>query len=188
MSMVNAFITEHFIVMSGDYRRVHVKDNDIYFDDAPKVFRISDRVVVGFTGDYEITLKLRDYIGKRNMSEANPREVARLCRRWLKRWAVEDTQQSILIAGLDDKKAPAIIELTHLSDYEPKYIAVESGRIEWRLVYANENPESFIDEELSKLDVLNEETCAELAKKVNERVAAADSFVSAACDVEVIAV
>ncbi|MEI3606896.1 hypothetical protein SPD48_14425 [Pseudogracilibacillus sp. SE30717A] len=183
MSMVNAFITENFIVMSGDHRRVYIEDNDVYFDDAPKLFQINDRVLIGYTGDYDIRLKLHAYLTKRDLKTVSPNEVARICRRWLERRAKVDTQQRILIGGLDDKRKPVIIEITHDNDYEPTYITVEPGHINWRLIYANENPEPFIEEELAKIEELNPQACAELARTVNKQVAEKDSFVSPSCDV-----
>ncbi|MFS0647077.1 hypothetical protein [Siminovitchia sp. 179-K 8D1 HS] len=188
MSLVCAYITEHFIIISGDHRRVHIKDNEVFFDDAHKVFSINDRVIIGYTGDYDISKKLREHLEKRGLNDASPNEVARQCRRWLQRRSKVDTQQRLLIAGLDDKGKPVIIELTHDSGYDPVIVTVEPGRMDWRLVFANTCPEPFIEEELAKIDVLSPEACAELAKTVNERVAAVDSDVSPACDVGVLIV
>lgn len=183
MSMVNAYITEHFIVMTGDHRRVHIEDNDVYFDDASKLFQINDRVLIGYTGDYDITLKLRAYLDKRDLKAASPNEVARICRRWLARQSKDDTQQCVLIGGLDDNENTVLIEITHYNGYEPIYITAEPGRINWRLIYANESPEPFIYEELKMIDELTPEACAELARTVNKRVAKKDNFVSPTCDV-----
>ncbi|MBP1913240.1 hypothetical protein J2Z23_000172 [Lederbergia galactosidilyticus] len=186
MSMVTAYITEHFIVMTGDYRRVHIEDNSEYFDDARKLFQINDSVLIGYTGDYAISLKLQAYLDKKDLKTASPAEIARICRRWLNRRAKTDTQQRILIGGLDAKGKPAIIELTHDNDYEPTVINVEAGRIDWRLIYANVDPTPFIEEELGKLEETSPDSIAELARKVNERVAGEDSFISPACDVGVL--
>lgn len=144
--------------------------------------------MVGFTGDYPVSVKLNNYLVDRKLDTASPSEVARICKRWLQRRTKPDTQQRLLIAGLDDKGKPVIIELTHDNGYEPTYITVEPGRMDWRLVYANVNPEPFIEEELGKLDEVSPQTCVELAHAVNERVAVEDSFVSPACDIGVITI
>lgn len=188
MSMVNAYITEHFIVMSGDHRRTHIEENEVFVDDAHKVFSINDRVIIGYTGDYDVSLKLRTHLDKQDLKAAGPNEVARQCRRWLQRRSKDDTQQRLLIAGLDRKGKPVIIELAHDSGYEPLIVTVEPGRMDWRFIYATVPPLPFVEEELAKIDVLSPEACAELAKTVNERVAAVDTGVSPACDVGVLIV
>lgn|SRR5690606_2555743 len=188
MSMVTAYITEHFIVMTGDHRRVHIKDNDVYIDDAPKLYQINDRVLIGYTGDYAISLKLRDHLTESDLKAASPAEVARQCRRWLNRKANDDTQQRVLIGGLDDERKPIIIEIGHDNGYEPIYMTVEPEHINWRLIYANKSPQPFIEDELSKLEEINPSICAMMARTVNQRVAEIDSFVSPRCDVGVLTV
>lgn len=188
MSMVNAYITDNFIVMTGDYRRVLVADTDVYYDDAPKVSRVNERVILGLTGDYNVSIDLRKLLGGSNIDDMSAVEVAELCRQWLVDNPKEDTQQSVTVAGLDSEGSPVIITVSHSDGYTPQLRTVEPERIEWSLSYANESPEPYITEELGEIDILTPDTCAELAKNVNEKVAEKDSYVSPECDVLVMTV
>jgi hypothetical protein len=188
MSLVMGFITPYCVVMSGDYRKVAVHDTSIYYDDARKLFHVNNNVLIGLTGDYHVSQQLLYFLAHQKLDKATANAVARICRQWLRKNTAEDVRQRIMIAGKADNGKPVIIALNHSDRFKLHFCSASPGRIEWKIIHANVNPLPIVNEEYERLNEITPETLAEMARKVNERVAVKDSFVSAKCDVVYIGV
>jgi len=178
MSLVIAYLTPDFSVMSGDIRRVHVEDHDIYFDDSPKVFKINSKVSIGMTGDRKVTLDLIDHLKNKDLRKCTINAVSRICRKWLLENSKSDTMQTVIISGLADDNKIAAITLKHEDCYKLHIQKSAEGNIFWRVAYGNINPVPFIEKELSELDAISPGVCEGLAKRVNGSVSISDNFVS----------
>jgi hypothetical protein len=178
MSLVIAYLTPDFSVMSGDIRRVHAEKHDIYYDDSPKVFKINSKVSIGMTGDREISLDLIGHLKTKDLGTCTINAVSRLCKKWLLKNSEVDTMQTVLISGIADDNKITAITLRHEDHYKLHVQKSAEGNIFWRIAYANTNPVPFIEKELSELDAISPEVCKGLAKRVNESVSVLDSFVS----------
>lgn len=64
MSLVMAFVTSDYILISGDKRAIFYKDTGekIIKEDFQKIKKINRNIILGFTGDVESFLKIQDFI------------------------------------------------------------------------------------------------------------------------------
>jgi len=181
MSLVMGFITPYCVVMSGDYRRTRIDNESEHHDDAPKLFHVNEKVLIGVTGDYNFSRAFLYYLNSQKLDKATANAVARISRKWLREHSSEDTQQRVIIGGIADNSKPILIILSSDDYYKYDKRTVKPGRMAWALTYANVDAEPYINEELERAEEVNTQILAELARKVNERVANEDSFVSAKC-------
>lgn len=184
MSLVMAFATEDFAVISGDLRRTKVSNEEIYYDDTHKVFRLNERILVGFTGDCSVM----DYIKGEltGLSDKSNVEAAlRLIRSRMRNVIAKnkDAQLTALLSGIGDSGKMTLMEISHLNEFKPQRIDVPPGRIEWRFSIGNENPEYLAQERFSEIGVVNAESVANIAREINEKISAIDTLVSRQCDV-----
>lgn len=181
MSLVMAFATEYFTVISGDFRRTHIEDDDIFYDDTPKVFSVNSRVSAGFTGDCDISKHLIQRIsslGQNSTVEA----VARFIRKTLKSIQRLDIHQTVILTGISDSGKIVILQMSHRDKFKIKKTTVKPGEIRWLYAYSYVDPEESIESLFGQLTDCNSENIHDMAKKVNVNVSLKDPRVSPACE------
>jgi hypothetical protein len=182
MSLVMAFATEDFAVISGDHRRTNISDDNIFYDDTPKVFKINSSVFCGFTGDCDVSMYLRDElkaIGKHATVEA----VARFIKKKLKEIPRKGMHQTIILTGVSDSGKIAILKLTHRDNFKVEKIIPKPGEIKWIYAFPFTDPKEYIEEYFNEIDECNYKTIADLAIKVNAKASETDIRVSPGCKV-----
>lgn len=182
MSLVMAFATEDFTVMSGDIRRVYVEDDSIYFDDCPKVFSINSRVLGGFTGDYDVTIHLRNAITKVN-DNATVEAVARFIKKELVKMDKSDIQQTVILAGISDSGKIVIFNISWHNDFKIIKTKPKPGEIKWEYAFPFVDPGEYIQSKFGELNDCNPDNIAAMAKAVNENVSDTDNYVSKQCNI-----
>ncbi|MBO1005773.1 hypothetical protein [Pseudogracilibacillus auburnensis] len=180
MSLVMAFATEDFAVLSGDLRRTYINDDNEFYDDTPKSFIINSRVLGGLSGDCDISMFLLDKL-KQVGEKANIESVARLIRKELRSLKLPDIQQTVILSGLSDNGKVGIIELKHQNKFKIEKIKVPSGEIKWLYAFPYVDPGEIINDYFQSLDEVTIESISELAKLVNEKVSEYDIRVSTEC-------
>jgi hypothetical protein len=178
MSLVMTFATEDFAVISGDFRRTHIKSDDIYFDDTPKVFKLNSNVLGGFSGDCDVTHYLLQEL-KELSDKATVEATARFIRRRLK----GDIQQSVILTGLSDSGKITIMEVSHHHNFKPVKVRINPGEIKWHYAFPYVDPGEYIEEQFGQLTECNRETIAALANQVNVKCSESDVRVSENCSV-----
>jgi hypothetical protein len=178
VSLVMAFATEDFAVMSGDFRRTHIKSDEIYFDDTPKIFKLNSNVLGGFSGDLNVTHDLLQEL--KGLSEKATVEAAA---RFIKRRLKGDIQQSVILTGISDSGKITIVEVSHLNNFKPVKVQINSGEIKWHYCFPYVDPEPFIEEIFGQLTDCNRESIAALAHEVNVKCSESDVRVSEKCSI-----
>lgn len=176
MSLVIAYATEHFTVMSGDFRRINIENNDEYYDDTPKIQKVNKGIVLGLTGDCTLSLSLSDYVKNNSFNDLRLEEVAELVSTWLNVNSKEGSQQTVILAGCNE-----LVTISHENKFSPIFERPQKNGIIWRMAFANVNPEPLILKELNNIKKLTSKSIRNLAKKVNKQVAKEDTFVSERC-------
>lgn len=184
MSLIMAFVTEDFAVMSGDLRRTKVSNEDIFYDDTRKVFQLNERILSGFSGDCDVMEYVKEELA--SLSDKSTVEAAvRLIRSRMRKVIAkrEDAQLTVLLAGIGDTGKMTLMEISHFSGFKPQKIDVQPGEIKWRFSIGNESPEELVKDRFSKLEAVNAESVANMARDINEEISEKDALVSRQCDV-----
>jgi hypothetical protein len=177
-----AFATEDFAVISGDFRRTHIKSDAIYFDDTPKVFKLNSNVLAGFSGDCDVTRDLLQEL--KGLSEnATVEASARFIRGKLKNHAKKDIYLSVILTGLSDSGKMTIVEVSHQHNFKPVKVPIPPGEIKWHYAFPYVDPAEYIEEKFGELTECNPETIAALAHGVNVNCSGLDVRVSEKCSV-----
>ncbi|KPB03076.1 hypothetical protein [Bacillus sp. CHD6a] len=178
MSFTLIVATHEYAVMSGDYRRTHIEDDKIFYDDTPKVFHLTKNVMAGFTGDVSKMMELRSKV------KLNPQsKITSVVKTFEKELKGDGAYFTILLVGKDDKGRMKIAEITHRNHFKAKYITVKSGEIKWRFSYAYVNPGDLLTDYYEELPGVSEVNLANLASRVTEEVGKKDIRVSEKFDV-----
>jgi len=181
MSLVMAFATEDFAVISGDFRRTHIADDNIFYDDTPKAFTVNSRVLVGFTGDCDISnhlIQRLKALGENSTVEA----VARFIRKILKSIQRLDIHQTVILTGISDSGKIVILQMSHRDKFKVQKVIVKPGEIKWLYAYSYVDPEGDIQSLYGQLTDCDSETIRDLTKKVNANVSLKDPRVSSECE------
>lgn len=181
MSLVITYATNDYVVMSGDYRCVNVHDENIYFDDSPKAFRVNEKVLCGMTGDVNVKDYLRDTL------TVNPKEtvqsVAKKIRKAIKTKGFPNIYFGAHIAGISDSGKYEIIILSHRDNFKLNRTIIPKGGIQWMISHAAEDPEEMIQKEINSLEDYSSDSIVKLAAKINATIGAIDKAVSPECDI-----
>lgn len=178
MSLVMAFATEDFAIMSGDLRRTHIKSDAVFFDDTPKVFRVNKRVLVGFSGDCYATKQVMKGLTEIG-SDSSVQAVARLIRKHIP----ENAYLFVQLAGFGDGGKMVLAEMSHDTNWRIVKTDIPSGEIRWLHSVAHVNPKPIIEEHYGQLQDVDAEIIANMAREVNEKISETDARVSRECDV-----
>lgn len=181
MSLVITYATNDYVVMSGDYRRVKVADENIYFDDSPKIFIVNEKVLCGMTGDIDVQKYLRANL------KVNPKEtvqsVAKKIKKAIKTIKHPDIYFGTHVTGISDTGKYEIITLSHRDNFKLNRTIVPKDGIRWIISFANEDPEEMIQKEFDSLEDYKSDSMIKLATKINAMIGEADMAVSPECDV-----
>jgi hypothetical protein len=177
MSLVMAFATENFAVISGDFRRTNIDDDNIYYDDMPKVFRINSCVLGGFTGDCDVSGYLIQKL-KKISGTATVEAAARFIKKELKSIEREDMHQTVILTGLSDSGKIVILKMTHREGFKIGKTIVSPGEIKWQYTVSYVDPGEYIESMFSEIDDCTAENIAAMAKTINEKVSETDIRVS----------
>jgi hypothetical protein len=180
MSLVMAFATENFAIMSGDFRRTHIEDDKIHFDDCQKVFKINSRVLGGFTGDCDVSINLLQAL-KSIKDHSTVEAVARFIKKELNSIDRADLQQTVILTGISDSGKIVIFNISHHNQFKVKKIKPNSGEIKWEYAFPFVDPGPFIESLYQELEDCIPENIASLAEKVNEKASEMDIRVSKQC-------
>lgn len=183
MSLVMVIATENFIVMSGDYRRTYISDESVVFDDTPKVFSISNHVLIGLTGDIGPSKQILQLVKGTLDEDTSVEGAARFIKKHLKQIVTKDTQQTIHIAGKARNGEPAIIVMTHRNSFKLDRTDIPKNHIKWSATFSFEDPIPLIEKGIAELESITTYSVASLVKKVNEYIGERDPRVSRKCDV-----
>lgn len=182
MSLVMAFATEQFAVLSGDLRRTYVGNDDVYFDDTPKAFSINSNVLGGFTGDCDVTKYLIQEL-KNIGNKATVEAVARFIKKELKGIPRKDMYQSVILTGISDSGKMVILKITHRDGFKVEKINVNPGEIKWLYAFPYVDPAEYIEDYYGELTDCNYKIISELAGKVNKKASETDIRVSPGCKI-----
>ncbi|WP_339216706.1 hypothetical protein [Ornithinibacillus sp. FSL M8-0202] len=190
MTLLAAFATDQFTVFVGDKRRTNVEDYNEYYDDMRKVFKINDRVIVGFSGDFEVTLDCLRYIVQLPILDFDVTRVAHELKIYLaeKQKMDNELQQTVILSGIDSSENVAIITMNHDNSFELSEVIPDEGHFNWQLALADINPHEFISESINTIiesdSELDLNRVIELAKDTVSYVSKDDRFVSDNFDIE----
>lgn len=182
MSLVMAFATDNFAVMSGDFRMTSIEDDNIYFDNMPKVFQINSRVLCGFTGDCDVSRYLIKTLQKIN-DHSTVEAVTRFIKKELTSIDREDLQQTVILTGISDSGKIVILKISHHEGFKIEKIKVPPGEIKWQYTVSYVDPEPYIESLFGEIEDCTPENIAAMAKAVNEKVNETDIRVSKQCKI-----
>ncbi|MDF2788589.1 MAG: hypothetical protein K0S80_1687 [Neobacillus sp.] len=177
-----AFATENFAVISGDFRRTHIDDENIYYDDTLKVFSINPGVLGGFTGDCDVSKYLIHEL-KSISDKATVEAVSRFIKKKLKCITRKDMHQTVILTGASDSGKMAILKITHRDGFKVGKIIVKPNEIKWLYAFPSVDPGEYIDEYYDQITDCNYKTISELAEKVNKKASETDNCVSSGCKI-----
>jgi hypothetical protein len=180
MSLVMAFATENFAVLSGDFRRTNIDDDNIHYDDTQKVFKINSKVLGGFTGDCDVSFYLQHAL--RNISDnATVEAVARFVKKELITIKRENLQQTVILTGISDSGKIIIMQISHHENFKIIKIKVPQNEIKWQYSISYVDPGPYIESLFEEIEDCTPANIAALAKVVNEKVGETDIRVSKPC-------
>lgn len=184
MSLIMAFVTEDFAVISGDLRRSKVSNVEIFYDDTRKVFQLNKRILAGFSGDCNVMEYVKEELTSLS-NNATVEAAVRLIRSRIRKVVAkrEDAQLTVLLAGIGDSGKMTLMEISHFNGFKPQKIDVQPGEIKWHFSYGYIYPEDLVKKRFSELEVVSAESVANMTREVNEEISEKDTLVSRGCDV-----
>lgn len=184
MTLLVAFATNDFVYFSGDNRITQVDDESIYHDNIRKVYSINDHVMFAFTGDYNVTVSLVNFIKKQSFSNSNVQAISRKISRYLREIKKEDSEmlQGIIVGGIGDGNKITMISMGQEDNFKLKKVIPERDHIKWETRSAIINPHEYIDERVKTFTEngknLNLENVEEIVSNVYKYVSDNDDYVS----------
>lgn len=174
MSFVMVIATSTEAVLTGDYRRTHIENDEVYHDDTPKAFHLTKNVLGGFTGDVSVMWHLR------NTVKLNPqtkiKSVGKAFEEALKN--NKNAYFTMILVGKDEKGRMQIAEITHTNNFKAKYIKVKPGQVKWFYSFAYVNPGALLQEAFEEAEEINYTALEKMATYVNNQIAKGDVRVS----------
>ncbi len=177
MTLLLAFATTDFVYFSGDNRITQVDDEKVYHDDIRKVYRINNHAMFAFSGDYNVTVSLTNFIKSQSFLNSNVQAIARKISRYLRNILNENKmiQQGVFIGGVGDGNKITMINMGHEDNFKLKKIVPEQDHIKWEIRSSIISPYEYIDESV-KTSVANGEIID--LDKIEKIVAGVYKFVS----------
>lgn len=192
MTVVIGLLTDKYVVFAADNRRVNTEDISEYYDDMRKHYRVNDRVIVGFSGDYNETVACIQFLQTHDKEDSYVEDIAELLRGFLADRLKDDAdlQQTVFIGGVGKDDKMTLITTSHREGYEIEQLTPEAGHFLWNLAYANESPHDHIQAAINDLsekdEVLTVDKVKEIAAESIRKVSETDAYVSATYDLDYI--
>lgn len=192
MTVVVSLATDNFVVFAADRRRVCVDNENEFYDDMRKHCRVNNQVIIGFSGDYDTTLKCIQYLKEQTLENATVQAVSTKIRRFLKDELKKnkEMQQTVIVGGIGDGNKITLIQMNHRNNFQIDKVVPGKDHFNWRLAYANVSPEPIIEKELTKInaakEILTVEKAIDIAAKCITYVGKQDNYISESYDVDFI--
>lgn len=186
MTLVAAFATPDFAVMVADRRRVNIENTSIYYDDVKKIARLTDSVMVGYGGNYQLAQHIikettRFYGAQddvKRIAEVYHKGIQSLLEQGMTR---EQMDVSFQFAGLDRDGAITLSLISQFDGHSLNHYA-SSGPVAWTLTYADYNPSSDIETYISGLKETTPAAVEHFAALMTKHTSENDALVSPAYD------
>lgn len=190
MTLVMGFATDNYVVFAADRRCTSVENENEYYDDMRKHLRINKKVIAGFSGDFNTTLKCIQHLRKQSLENSTVQAVSFNIRRFLKSQHRKDNkmEQTVIVGGIGAKNKITLIQMTNKDKFQLKKIVPGTNHFNWFLAYADVSPEPIIEKEIHELNEMGESLTAqkaiEIAVKSVKYVSGKDKFVSPSYDID----
>lgn len=182
MTLVAAIAIDGYALIIGDRRRTNMLTG-VYYDDASKLNRVNDYLVIGTSGDPALAENIKDKLipqfpkqGRIElMVEMLKVQMSVLCQVL----PPEQREVTFLLAGLNKENKMCVGHMSHFENFEPRLN--EPGDLGYTLhaSYADYNFVNWLDQKLKESkDHLNPDSIRRIAKKLVKHVAARDKYVS----------
>lgn len=178
MSLVITIATQDYAIIAGDHRCTHIRDDNVYYDAALKVFNVNQNVIAGFTGDVDATMQLVNQLPTIS-SNATVEQVAQE----LRVLVPDDAYLTIMLSGVAKDGRVRLVEMSHRDNFTQHITDIPDGEVRWLSSYAYVNPNDMIAEEFSKIPEGSPQEVAEMIKGIIEAVSVEDIRVSKECTV-----
>lgn len=195
MSLVAAFATQSEALIVADRRRTRLTNGEFY-DDVTKVYRLSDYVLIGFSGIYTVLEDQTGFLGicERFINLLPPSHyktiedaaemMADLIARSLQAGTdPELLEMTFLFAGMTRQGVYGVARVSHYDDFDVVTQISAAGSFTWGIILPEYNPSEWIEQQRLSTQNVSLDDLQRLARHIAEEGSEKDIFISSEYDI-----